>query len=527
MGLLSFGESMSSATPSSGSIQRRIILVLTAVLFLTSIGSGIGIWSLGNINAQTEKLSQDSVATERLASDWYRNISVNAARTKAAALSPDTNIAAAFSAEAAETSKHSSEIQKALEPLMLKDAEKALFAEIGQTRQELLAARGALFDAKKSGDQAKTEQAMAAFLPKSAKMQDLLQQLVKNQRDDIDAQAQAINQANNTGRMALIAFGLFALAAGFGLTIWLARTLTRPINQAVEVSDRIAALDLSERIDAHNNDETGHLLTSLQSMQESLKTLVTEVRHSTDSMKTASVEIATGNQDLSSRTEQTASNLQQTASSMEHLTGTVRQTADAARVANQLAASAHSAASKGGEVVSHVVSTMDEINQSSRKIADIIGVIDGIAFQTNILALNAAVEAARAGEQGRGFAVVAGEVRSLAQRSANAAKEIKALIGASVDKVETGARLVKDAGASMSDIVTSVQQVNDIIGEITAATSEQSEGIGQINAAVTQLDQMTQQNAALVEQSAAAAESMRDQAQRLADKVAAFKLDRH
>ncbi|EER57937.1 methyl-accepting chemotaxis sensory transducer [Acidovorax delafieldii 2AN] len=243
-----------------------------------------------------------------------------------------------------------------------------------------------------------------------------------------------------------------------------------------------------------------------------------------DSITTASAEIAGGNQDLSARTEATASSLAQTAQSMEQLTATVRQSADAARQANQLAGSAAEVAARGGRVVGEVVTTMGDINQSSRKIADIIGVIDSIAFQTNILALNAAVEAARAGEQGRGFAVVAGEVRSLAGRSAAAAREIKQLIGASVERVESGARLVQDAGTTMDEIVGSVKRVGDIIGEITAASSEQSDGIGQVNTAVNQLDQMTQQNAALVEESAAAAQSLRDQATRLAGAVQVFKL---
>src|SRR5881392_671964 len=260
-------------------------------------------------------------------------------------------------------------------------------------------------------------------------------------------------------------------------------------------------------------------------MQAALRHMVGQVRTSTDSISNASAEIATGNQDLSARTEQTAANLQQAASSMEQLTGTVRQSADSARQANQLATSAAEVAARGGQLVEEVVSTMDEINASSKKISDIIGVIDGIAFQTNILALNAAVEAARAGEQGRGFAVVAGEVRNLAQRSAEAAKEIKALIGASVDKVESGARLVADAGKTMQEIVGSVQRVTDIIGEITAASSEQSDGIGQVSTSVTQLDQMTQQNAALVEESTAAAESLKEQAVRLAKVVGTFRLD--
>jgi methyl-accepting chemotaxis protein len=246
---------------------------------------------------------------------------------------------------------------------------------------------------------------------------------------------------------------------------------------------------------------------------------VGQVRESSESIEVASTEVATGNVDLSQRTELAAGNLQRTASSMEQLTATVRQSADSARTANQLASSAAEVA-----VVSQVVSTMDEIDASSKKIADIIGVIDGIAFQTNILALNAAVEAARAGEQGRGFAVVAGEVRNLAQRSAEAAREIKTLIGASVGRVESGARLVQDAGATMTEIVASVQRVTDIIGEISAAASEQSQGIGAINGAVTELDRMTQQNAALVEESAAAAESLKEQAKRLAAVVSKFRL---
>ncbi|WP_395702587.1 methyl-accepting chemotaxis protein [Aquabacterium sp.] len=269
----------------------------------------------------------------------------------------------------------------------------------------------------------------------------------------------------------------------------------------------------------------GSLMAGLAAMIESLRDTIAQVRQATDSIATASGQIAAGNHDLSSRTEQTASNLQQTAASMEELTGTVNQTTDAARKADQMAGSASQAAGQGGQVVEQVVATMGEINQSSKQIADIIGVIDGIAFQTNILALNAAVEAARAGEQGRGFAVVAGEVRNLAQRSAQAAKEIKSLISASVERVESGTQLVSQAGSTMQDIVASVQRVSTIIGEISHAAGEQSEGIGQVNVAVTELDRMTQQNAALVEESAAAAESLRDQAHRLAGVVQRFRIE--
>nr|MDP9126136.1 methyl-accepting chemotaxis protein [Pseudomonadota bacterium] len=283
--------------------------------------------------------------------------------------------------------------------------------------------------------------------------------------------------------------------------------------------------DLSTTIRTSGPAATTASLRALKTLQEELRKTIGAIRSGTHEVSTASSEIATGNQDLSQRTEQTASNLQQTASSLSQLTGNVRQSAESAAQANQLASSATQVARRGGAVVSQVVSTMEEINSSSKKIADIIGVIDGIAFQTNILALNAAVEAARAGEQGRGFAVVAGEVRSLAQRSAEAAKEIKSLIGTSVDKVETGSKLVQDAGSTMDEIVASVQRVTDIIGEISAAALEQSQGIGQVNEAVTRLDQMTQQNAALVEESAAAAESLKGQAHRMTTVVANYRLD--
>jgi len=316
----------------------------------------------------------------------------------------------------------------------------------------------------------------------------------------------------------LLSVGLFIAVQRIG------SSLRKRLLGADVALQEIAAGNLSRQVEVGSLDEIGQLMRSIVRTQQSLGEMVSQVRSSVDSITTASTEIAVGNQDLSTRTEQTASNLQHAASSMEQLTGTVKQTADSARTANQLASSAQTTAAKGGQVVAQVVTTMDDINASSKKIADIIGVIDGIAFQTNILALNAAVEAARAGEQGRGFAVVAGEVRSLAQRSAQAAKEIKSLIGTSVENVESGARLVADAGQTMAEIVGSVQRVSDIIGEITAAAAEQSDGIGQVNTAVTQLDQMTQQNAALVEQSAAAAESLKDQADRLTQVVGGFRL---
>jgi len=287
----------------------------------------------------------------------------------------------------------------------------------------------------------------------------------------------------------------------------------------------VADGDLTSRIESSSRDETGQLMLALKNMNASLATVVSGVRQGTDAIATASGEIAAGNQDLSSRTEEQASSLEQTAASMEELTSTVKQNADNARQANQLALSASEVAVKGGNVVGQVVDTMASINASSKKIVDIIGVIDGIAFQTNILALNAAVEAARAGEQGRGFAVVASEVRSLAQRSGAAAKEIKGLIDDSVGKVNTGSQLVGEAGKTMAEIVGSVKRVTDIIGEITAASQEQSTGIEQVNQAIAQMDQVTQQNAALVEEAAAAAQSMQEQAASLVGAVSVFRLD--
>jgi len=302
------------------------------------------------------------------------------------------------------------------------------------------------------------------------------------------------------------------------------QSICRPLDQAQRLATAITQGDLTQTMAVNGKDELSQLMQALGGMQEALARIVGEVRRSSDGIGTASAQIASGNQDLSTRTEQAASSLQQTASSMEQINATVRQSADAARQASQMAVANAEVAARGGQVVGQVVTTMEEINQSSRKIGDIIGVIDGIAFQTNILALNAAVEAARAGEQGRGFAVVAGEVRNLAQRSAEAAKEIKTLIGNSVDKVDAGSRLVAEAGRTIGEIVANADKVSAFISDITTAATEQSNGIGQVNNAVSQLDQMTQQNAALVEESAAAAESLKDQASKLAGAVATFRL---
>ncbi|MGK5065044.1 methyl-accepting chemotaxis protein [Janthinobacterium sp. LB3P112] len=335
-------------------------------------------------------------------------------------------------------------------------------------------------------------------------------------------------QALADGRLAIILTLSLSIAAtliALALAILISRSISRPIGEAVKVAQRVAAGDLSGSIDARGTDETGMLLRALKEMNNNLQGIVARVRHGTDAIAHGSREIASGNMDLSSRTEQQASSLEETASSMEELTSTVKQNGENARQANQMAQSASSVASKGGQVVAEVITTMDSINASSKKIVDIIGVIDGIAFQTNILALNAAVEAARAGEQGRGFAVVATEVRNLAHRSASAAKEIKILIGDSVHQVNLGSTLVNQAGSTMEEIVSSVRRVTDIMAEITSASNEQEAGIEQINQAITEMDAVTQQNAALVEEAAAASEALQEQAGILAEAVSVFKLD--
>jgi methyl-accepting chemotaxis protein-1 (serine sensor receptor) len=338
----------------------------------------------------------------------------------------------------------------------------------------------------------------------------------------------AAKSEHASNRASLLVACAIAVALAIGMALLITRNLVRALGAEPaalsDVARRVAVGDLVQ-VEGVDKAPAGSVMASLGEMQANLAKVVSQVRGASDSIATGSAQIATGNADLSQRTEQQASNLQETAASMEEMNATVRNNADTARQANQLATSASSAAAKGGEVVGQVVATMHEITDSSRKIADIIGVIDGIAFQTNILALNAAVEAARAGEQGRGFAVVAGEVRSLAQRSAEAAREIKSLIGASVDRVEAGSRLVGEAGTTMNDIVTQVKRVSDLIGEISSATSEQTTGIGQVSTAISELDEVTQQNASLVEQSAAAAESLKDQAVRLAQVVSAFRLE--
>jgi len=464
-----------------------------------------------------------------LAHTWVGNSQLNAARTLAIAKASNSQeMQSYFLPLIKATAEENTAAQKELESLIKNPKAKEMLKTLGEQRVTYNEARDKMYAALKNPDRTELEAVIKDKLQPSAEAYlGTLSQLKAFEDHLADERIAEVAAEVHTTQMTLITLAALSLVAGVLGAIVITRSVTRPLMEAVSAAQVIAGKDLSQRLDSARKDELGDLLRALGAMQSSLHSMVSQVRSSTDSISTASTQIASGNQDLSTRTEQTASNLQEAASSMEELTGTVKQSADSARQANQLAASAANVAARGGDVVSKVVSTMDDINNSSKKIADIIGVIDGIAFQTNILALNAAVEAARAGEQGRGFAVVAGEVRSLAQRSAQAAKEIKELIGASVEKVDSGSKLVADAGKTMQEIVSSVQRVTDIIGEITAAAAEQSDGIGQVSTSVSELDRMTQQNAALVEESAAAAESLREQALRLTQVVGTFRIDAH
>ena len=352
----------------------------------------------------------------------------------------------------------------------------------------------------------------------------VVDELVKFQQVLLQESSSHAKAAVSSITIAVWSIGIFAVLCACFMAVWVIRAITGPINQAVDVSRAVAAGNLSVQFEASGRSETAQLLIALKQMVGSLSQVVTNVRSGSEGVATASAQIAQGNNDLSARTEQQASALEQTAASMEELSSTVKQNADSARAANQLAMNASTVAIKGGAVVAQVVDTMKGINDSSRKISDIISVIDGIAFQTNILALNAAVEAARAGDHGRGFAVVASEVRSLAGRSAEAAKEIKMLINASVERVEQGTAQVDEAGVTMSEVVSSIKRVTDLMGEISAASREQSEGVNQVGEAVMQMDQVTQQNAALVEEMAAAASSLEHQARDLVSTVSVFKL---
>jgi methyl-accepting chemotaxis protein len=507
-------------------IGQRLALGFAVVLALSIIITVIGILKLDAVADAAEQMLDEPIKKERVVSDWSRNVALAVIRTSAIVKSSDTSLTEFFAKSTEETNKNAAGYMKEAERLLDTAEEKQAFAKLMEVRKVYVSSRSETIKLKNAGQlEQSNEMHDKVYVPASEAYQAGMSDLVTVQRTRLDTLHEDIVRIKQESRRTVILLGILSVAFGIVCAWWLTRSITRPVTAAVALARRVAAGDLTTHPQVSSKDEIGELQEALKDMNDHLFELVRDIRTGANAIATASSEIAAGNLDLSSRTEEQASSLEETASSMEELTSTVAQNADKARQANVLATSAGAVAGQGGVVVSQVVATMASINASSKKISDIIGVIDGIAFQTNILALNAAVEAARAGEQGRGFAVVATEVRSLAHRSAVAAKEIKVLISDSVSKVEDGTKLVDQAGATMTDIVGSVQRVSDIISEITSATEEQTAGIGQINQAIAQMDQVTQQNASLVEEAAAASEAMQEQAAHLAEVVSVFKLD--
>ena len=506
-------------------IGQRLIGAFGAVVLLLLAGLVVNLVSLHQTQLAVDTMLGEQAERLALAKEWRENIVVNSQRALALGLSTDNSLHALFDEQMKGVSARTTVIQKRFAEIETTARGTELQRKLAEVRTRYLDTRTVLLKAKADGDSAKAQELGNSFKVTTVDYIAAAAELVQHQEGrntELGGRAQA--RVQNMRLACLLVAGLsIALAVLLGLV--LTRSITAPLARAEEAATRIAAGNLRGDIAAPGGRcETAHLLRALASMQGSLRRVVGKVREAADSIQVASSEVATGNQDLSQRTEQAASNLQQSASAIEELSVTVRNAAQAASSASERARSASDVAQRGNAVVGQVVATMDQINDSSRRIGDIISVIDGIAFQTNILALNAAVEAARAGEQGRGFAVVAGEVRSLAQRSAEAAREIKSLIGTSVERVASGSRLVGEAGTTMAELLSSVQEVSGIVGGISDGASQQSLGIDDVNRSVTELDQMTQQNAALVEESAAAAESLRGQAQALSATVAIFQL---
>jgi len=505
-------------------IGTRLALSYAAVLALMIILIVVTLARMSDINAATDRLVNTSMKNQRNVAEWAKIIEVNSTLVEMVYRTDDLEEVKGINARMAAASLRSTELQAQVKAGLRNPKSQAQFDEVSAARVPYIAARKALLDAKTAGDNAGAKQIFDTRMhPTSLAYTASVNKLAAAQQKSAENFVAEATAAYETARMTLIGLGTLAVLLGVGFGIFITRSIVRPIQDAVAIADRVSSGDLGSQFTVSSRDETGQLMTALQKMNDNLLGIVSQVRVGTDTIATASAEMAAGNQDLSRRTEQQAGSLEETASSMEELTSTVRQNAENARRANTMASEAAGIAAEGGAVIAQVVGTMSEINASSRKIVDIISVIDSIAFQTNILALNAAVEAARAGEQGRGFAVVASEVRNLAHRSAAAAKEIKGLIDDSVQTVEAGTSLVDNAGATMENIVQSISRVTGIMGEISHASDEQSAGIEQVNEAINEMDQVTQQNAALVEQAAAAAESMQEQAAHLADVVSVFK----
>ncbi|HEX7641106.1 MAG TPA: methyl-accepting chemotaxis protein [Burkholderiaceae bacterium] len=505
-------------------IGTRLALGFAVVLFLATASSVIGLIRLNKVAGDTRVMMAEPLAKERLTEEWYRITFAGLRRTLAIARSSDDSLADFFAADTASSSKRNSEIQQYIEAHVDTPEEKALLDKVVTARKAYIVRRDDIAKAKKEGRNEDVTRLFSDFMPLADAYMNSELDFLEHQKSIVNAMSRRVDAVAESSKMLVTTLIVLFVALGSLCAWWLTRSITAPLDRAVEVAKRVAAGDLSAEVHVTSMDELGDLLNALKNMNDNLCHMVSQVRQSTESMNVSSREIATGNMDLSQRTESQAGNLEETASAIEQLTGTVRNNADNAREANRMVGDAAAEAQRGGAVVENVIATMNSIKASSEKMSDIIGVIDGIAFQTNILALNAAVEAARAGEQGRGFAVVASEVRSLAQRSATAAHEIKDLIADSAAKVDAGSKLVDEAGQAMRDIVASVSRVIGIMESIVTASQEQSTGIEQVNRAVSEIDRMTQQNAALVEQAAAAAQSMQDQAQALSSAVSVFDL---
>ena len=504
---------------------QQIGLIVGVAILALVVVLGLSLVRVQHLGATVDRLATEQVERLQLALRWRSNIAVNSTRVFSIVQSEGDDLQNYFKDMVAATTADTSKVQKRYTELENSPEGLRIQEELAAVRKPYLEVRDKALALKKAGDMAQAKSfALGSFAPVVDQYNAVADKMVAYQVQRSAEQAGEAAWLIQSYRTTVLVAGVAGLALLVLLSWVVVQRIRRSLGEVALVAQRIGEGDLSQPIHAQGRGEVAQMMRAMEGMQTSLVRIVGDVRHSSDSIATGSSEIATGNADLSQRTEEQASNLQQTAASMEQITSTVKNNSDTAQRAAVLAGTASAAAVKGGEVVGQVVATMQDIAAASKKITDIIAVIDGIAFQTNILALNAAVEAARAGEQGRGFAVVASEVRSLAQRSASAAKEIKTLIGASVEKVDNGAQLVTNAGQSMEDIVTQVKRVSDLIGEISSATSEQTIGISQVGEAVTQLDQVTQQNAALVEQSAAAADSLKHQAAKLAQIVSVFRL---